>query len=412
LSDPSHPTPPRAGAPFDRSLAAVYALLLVYGTLYPLSGWQAPVAGLGAALADSLGKPASRADVLFNVLIYIPFGLLGMRLLPGGRGAARRVLEVGLAGAAASLCLESLQGFLPARSASLVDVLANGLGAFAGAGAGAVLRTPTGIGAWLKALWADQVRPGAASAVGWWAVGLWAAAQLSPFVPSPDWGNLKLGARPLWHALTGQRGAYPSEAAAYALAVAALALVLRTVLRPGARPWAWAAALVTAVLALKVPILTRQLTLDAVAGATIGLAAAAALARMREGAVLAAAGALAVLAAAAERLAPGFGVVHPAFNWVPFGGQMGGVEGLSDVLDAMWPYLALAYVALRLRPFSPGRTAAVGAVLVGAFALGVEGLQGFVPGRFPDVTDPLLAVAAWLAPWLHPAVRRESGPVV
>ena len=74
------------------------------------------------------------ADVALNVAIFVPigWGLHRDARRPGGAPRPRRLRVVILA-AAFSLTMESLQAWLPNRYSSVVDVLANTLGATLGA---------------------------------------------------------------------------------------------------------------------------------------------------------------------------------------------------------------------------------------------------------------------------------------
>jgi VanZ family protein len=415
VADPPHPIP--SGAPpgldpdqwrFERTLFIVYATLLAYGSLFPLIGWKMPEGGfLHAFLAERGVRHVSRTDLLFNLVIYAPLGFLAVRLTPMTWRAPARFGAAVAVGVAITLVLEGLQTFLPTRVSSLRDVDLNALGNAAGAWAGWAAGARWGP---RRRLWDLRERwliGGPEGTLGLCALATWAASQLSPFVPWPDRATLWHGLRPLWLGVTGHWEFDPGPALSHAVAVAAVAAVVGTLVR-GLRPWAVTAGLVAGVLALKVPVVVLRLTPEAVTGAAAGLCAGYILLRLGTTGRLRAAAGLALLAAAVERLRPGDGPTNGAFEWTPFIGQMHTYWGLTDVLEAMWPYLFVAYAATRLlpRPLRPARLALAGAVAVGAFAMGLEWLQGFVPGRYPDLTDPLLAVAAWCLPWLNPALRR------
>jgi glycopeptide antibiotics resistance protein len=66
-----------------------------------------------------------------NVLLYVPFGTLGMLAL--GRGDARGALRVAGVAMLFSLGVETLQLYTVDRVASLTDVVSAGVGAIAGA---------------------------------------------------------------------------------------------------------------------------------------------------------------------------------------------------------------------------------------------------------------------------------------
>jgi VanZ family protein len=142
--DPSaaHPAPATW-----RSRRLAIALAAAYGVALVLVGfWGSPV-DAGAApwldrvieAAHRFGAPAAfdyaTIESLANVLFFVPLGLLvvlfaGARWWWAGAGA----------GVVVSACIETGQAlFLPARTASVADVLANGLGATLGALLGVLL---------------------------------------------------------------------------------------------------------------------------------------------------------------------------------------------------------------------------------------------------------------------------------
>ncbi len=135
-------------------LALLVAIALLYGSLIP---FDFTVGSGGASSADwlralttprwvdapghsSLGVPYAVSDTALNVLLYLPLGMT-LRMALRRRGDAR-VLQVGaavLAGLVLSWTIESLQGLMPARVASLNDVVANSVGALLGALAATLL---------------------------------------------------------------------------------------------------------------------------------------------------------------------------------------------------------------------------------------------------------------------------------
>ena len=88
------------------------------------------------------------------------------------------------------------------------------------------------------------------------------------------------------------------------------------------------------------------------------------------------------------------------------------MTGIEDVLDTVWPFLAFGFLVIRAQPSRPERVAAVGIGVVFLSVVLLEWLQTFVPGRSPDVTDAIIASAAWTIPWVHLRVGRliESDP--
>jgi VanZ family protein len=122
----------RRPSAFSRQALAAYAALVVYGSLYPFSGWRSLGLSPFAYLTDPLPQYLTVFDVVTNVLGYMPLGaLIVLALYPRWRGT----LAVGaalLGGALLSGAMEAIQTYLPTRVASNLDLAANAFGALAG----------------------------------------------------------------------------------------------------------------------------------------------------------------------------------------------------------------------------------------------------------------------------------------
>jgi VanZ family protein len=111
----------------------IYAVLIVYASLYPFDNWRIQGIAPWAFLTAPLPRYWTGFDVLSNVVGYAPFGFLLALAL---NRTLRRWPAMGLstlAAAVLSLTMESLQMFLPVRVPSNVDAALNILGAFFGA---------------------------------------------------------------------------------------------------------------------------------------------------------------------------------------------------------------------------------------------------------------------------------------
>ena len=74
-------------SPLARSLFVVYALLVVYASLYPLSGWRDQGLSAFAYLTASPPRYVTAFDVVANLLGYLPYGFLCvLALYPRLRG--------------------------------------------------------------------------------------------------------------------------------------------------------------------------------------------------------------------------------------------------------------------------------------------------------------------------------------
>jgi VanZ family protein len=123
----------RRPSALSRQALAAYTMLVVYGSLYPFSGWRTLGIGPFAYLTDPLPQYLTAFDVITNVLGYMPFGALAvLALYPRWHGAlAAGVAFIG--GAMLSGSMEAVQTYLPTRVASNLDLAANALGALLGA---------------------------------------------------------------------------------------------------------------------------------------------------------------------------------------------------------------------------------------------------------------------------------------
>ena len=114
-------------------LAAGYALLIVYASLSPFSGWQEQGLKFSEVLAEPLLLKYFWSDIAANLFSYLPFGLLLGLALRARFGAGWSTLLAMLCGAALSGAMEYAQMYLPSRISSNLDLLANSIGALTGA---------------------------------------------------------------------------------------------------------------------------------------------------------------------------------------------------------------------------------------------------------------------------------------
>src|SRR5260221_101 len=129
--------PDAAGASaFARIAFAVYTLLIVYASLYPLEGWRDHGISPFAYLTSPWPRYVTGFDLAANVTGYLPYGFLCVLALhPRIRGLAAFAAAFGSA-ALLSLGMEAFQSYLPARVANNLDVLCNIAGGACGAALG------------------------------------------------------------------------------------------------------------------------------------------------------------------------------------------------------------------------------------------------------------------------------------
>ena len=132
-------TPDPGGRRLGALLLGYLALVVALIVLAPFQFDPTRPARVGwASLADATGR-----DVVLNVVLFFPLGLLYERL-GGGRRSPLRVL--GLA-AVLSSAIELIQLTIPGRYSSVIDIATNAAGAWMGAWASVAIRRRLGSGA-------------------------------------------------------------------------------------------------------------------------------------------------------------------------------------------------------------------------------------------------------------------------
>jgi glycopeptide antibiotics resistance protein len=166
----------------SRWLTLAYALVLIYVTLHPLGAlrWtDAPPWGFVFKPWTKVGVTAF--DVWVNIVAYVPLGFGLAWLLANSRvqrWSKRNTLVVVLAfalGASLSFLLESMQSYSPVRVSSMWDVACNASGTLLG---GLVAMVFKGRVSWLGRLFSHCIAPHRGAL--WAVIGLWALAQLHP----------------------------------------------------------------------------------------------------------------------------------------------------------------------------------------------------------------------------------------
>jgi VanZ family protein len=382
-------------------LAAAYALLIVYGSLYPFSDWL-PAEDVFAFFTGPWPRYFIRSDIITNLLVYLPLGLLTARALRHRLRPGNTILAATLICLLLSFSMESLQAMLPGRVSSRLDLLLNGLGGLGGALLARLTLNPPGPLRQFAALRREWFLPGRAMDLGLVALGLWALSQLTPLLLSLDTDFLRKSLLPLWTPGFPSPFNWP-QLAAYASTVAGLGLFTSSLVRPEKNICLPFIGFVSSVLLVKILVMGRYLSQETMIGAAIGLVLAVLLRRAGKPFRLALGGMFLLTGFALAELEPGavpiFSPPQP-FNWIPFRGQMHNLAGFSEILSLFWPFLALGCLAAFAT--KPGRRrlmALLGGLLVLAFMFLLEWQQQTIPGRNADITDVLLALAGWAIPW-------------
>ncbi len=146
---PREPSPPAALKPADpRRVARIYAVLAVVGIALAIYGSLVPLQVRPVPLSEAVDTVLNlryldlgirrRADLVANLLVFVPLGFFAMGALTrAGRLAGRWLVGIGVALGLAGLAfgIEFTQVWFAPRTVSLNDVLAECAGAVLGVGA-------------------------------------------------------------------------------------------------------------------------------------------------------------------------------------------------------------------------------------------------------------------------------------
>jgi glycopeptide antibiotics resistance protein len=399
-------------------LLLLWGLFIVYATMLPFdfsaSGaliesrlrrlWERPLRGGGG----------SWADVVSNVLLFVPWGLLLAVWLAGcGRRYPAVVTLALLSGALLSGTVELVQLFAPGRYISVVDLVTNTFGSTVGGLIGWALARWIWPSASVRIRQSLHSRPLLACVLAV-AAGL-VVAGLSPFEVSLEVSDLKAAIKaacllPFGPLLRGpavllQLWSLVGELLVWVLAGGLFALAARESGRRGASAIRWSATsagvLSLAIEALQLVVPARAFDMTSVALAVLGSVLGSVLvagfgdrdARRWINPAISIWGLAVVLAAWAP---PRFTWPVPPF-WrlemvVPFWSYFDS-RSLADLADVVQEVLIFLPLGALLAARS-WRQSFLGAVLTG-LALGVvlEFGQVFLPSRSADVTDALSAAA-------------------
>lgn len=398
-----------ASGMFLFTTAIAYTALIVYGTLYPFTGWEWPHGIKRSDLMLNWPDRVARPDIITNLLIYVPLGMLYGLLLVRRASHTLTLSAVFLAGLLTSATLEYLQIFLPGRITSPSDIAFNAIGTLAG-GVIAIMVHPGTLAFRHLSIWRHTYFNRADTTnLGLVVILTWVVAQLFPFIPSLDPEVLKTSLAPIDKVLNHQAQFDYARFGVYAFNTLALCLIyLTTCTRQHTRVALFALAVYLVIL-LKLPTINRLLPLEALTGTLAGLIAFLALHTQRPLATALAAGSLISAYLLGGLNGESYSLtIHREINWTLFRGHLGRVSGLVDIIETLWPFAALAYLAIYHRPHARFSLALKGGVLVFSLAVLIEVLQQFIPGRKPDITDAMVAAAGWFLAWYYYLSTRRN----
>lgn len=392
-----------------RVLWAIFCAFVLYGGTIPFNFTVDPatIAGHVSGISwNPLVSSATKAhlsipDAVQNVIFFVPFGVLGV--LAGPKRTLGRIVWVTILGAALSVLVETLQLFTLDRVTSMSDVATNTTGAFLGAiAANSVARLSGAAWAWAKRAGLTEnaaFRPWVVAAL------LIVIAAWEPFDVTLELGTVVSKVRALQHDVW-QAGVLTDEAIAivhYALFGLATCLWLEAVRHRAVVAWAAALGIAAGLglEAVQVMITSRMPGLEdgvvRAGGALLGIAIWAIRRHHpapRTWLVLTVVAT--AVGAAMQQLSPfEIAPAYRPFGLMPFFSDYAHTtfDSLSHVIELVVLYAPLGFVWRRLSGGSrPGTTLGVLFTTL-AIAGPVEYLQGWVVGRYPDLTDIAMSLA-------------------
>lgn len=344
-------------AALARTLALAYALLIIYASLHPFTGWHDSGAAMFDFLTARWPRYWTRLDVGLNIAAYLPLGFLLTSALSVRFKKGRAALFAVLASVALSFGMETLQNFLPTRVSSNVDLATNSLGALLGAFLGLRWGAALNVGGSVHRWRMKRLQRGKQADVGLVLLLLWLLTQLSPEILLFGTGDLHrlLGFSPAL-AYTAERFRLV-ETLITAVGTLGVGLFAWRLMRLPSR---WLLALLfllallvrtcAAVLLMSPDDLLRWATPGNESGFAWGLVLLFGATRMPRLAQQALAALSLLFLTALVNLAPENPyLVHSLGIWRQ--GHFLNFNGLTRLTSSLWPYLALAFLVAA----GPGR---------------------------------------------------------
>lgn len=393
------------------------AVFIIYGTTIPFNFVHDPTVIAGhlerltwnPLIAADNGQRVSIPDFVGNVLLFCPFGLLGVWALARPRPPLARVVLIVTLAFVLSAFAETLQLLTVDRTTSTSDVFANTAGAFIGAVAAVLLSTIADRS--LRTVWAAGTLTVPSFFPLLVATGIMLAGALEPFDVTLDVGSVVPKFRGFLADPIQLR--VPTDEALsflqHLLFGSTLVLWLEEM-------WIQKTETVAALIVVAVSVAAEAVQLFIAARAPglwdAGIGVAGALAGIPLGMSFQTSRksprwwmgvfGMTMVGVAMQQLSP-FTVAPDAgrFQWIPFLNYYAFTtsETVSHSAELVLAYFPLGFaLALSTRHRRNRTRLVLGAALL--IAVPVEYLQRFIGGRFSDITDVALSLAgAWLGAW-------------
>ncbi|MEZ5498978.1 MAG: VanZ family protein [Steroidobacteraceae bacterium] len=380
----------------SRWAALVLAIaLIVYGSLYPFTfDWQSLWHPDRSSFPFSwyLKRPLP-ADLIVNILFYVPFGAALASFLPRRWSVGIAVVAAAFIAGIASAALETLQHAVIARDPSLTDVVLNILSAVLGL-------TMARVYGDINVRRLKWVRHGQLPMLPAALVFLWLAIHCVPFVP--DLGLYKLAVH--WQEFLGS-----DLSGAQVAYFFAMTLIVVTAIRASvSRDYFWRALAIVVAAGLGARLLVRGQVLEwnECIAWILALPVAVTTRTIPWRQTRLPIFVLSLLAVALYGLLPfDLETFARPFYWSPMSGflESDQASGYRSFMEKLLVYGGLLWVS----------SATAGSLVLGCAALvltslTVEFCQRYMPGRVAEITDPLMVLLLALF-MLSSAFRGRAG---
>ena len=358
---------------YSRLLAPIL-FLIIYGSLYPFNFSVAKPDALARLFSDRK-LFTSLGDMLGNVLLFAPLGLIFVLNWAPAWGLTRAVMSAVVIGFSIALGLQILQIFLPARDAALADVVWNMAGMLCGALAGGYITTNR---PGVTALSPDQMTPL------FFLVGI-VAIEWFPLVPSLDLELIKHNLKLFWSTPVSWGTPLWQGIAVAMLAGHLLAYGIK--LRHSTL---WLALLLIAIGIGKLFIKDMSTQPSAQIGLALGGMGWAVTRHIAEVHRRTVVGLLLILCYTASALHPyELRDVVAGISWLPFATMLEGsmIHNVQSLASNLIFYASILYVGARVT----GRIASATLGLT-LWVLVMELMQTLIKGRAADITEPILVL--------------------
>lgn len=354
-----------------RLILCLIITLIMYGSLYPFNFVWQEIPWDQWLLLDSLHHRAGRTDIVGNVLLFIPYGLMG--LVYHRYPIALRILLIFFSGLLLAYCLQILQLYLPSRDAALGDAMYNGLGLLIGIGIGLCIHLMA------KQSWS---RWNEATAIGLFLLACWIGYRCFPFIA--EWSQANINAS--WQPLRDWPYFHPWQTLQICFAWLLCFRIMHFIVPNSSLRWA-PLCCVLLLFAAELVMKNNLITWNDLLGSTLALLLFACLRYQTYFDALLLCGAF--ISWALFTLSPFAWQSTPSdFNWLPFKGFLHGALWSNSVvlLHKTFIYGSLLYL-LRRKYLWLNAT-----IMLGLYLLLLEIAQQFSRYQQADITNPVLVL--------------------